>query len=192
MVVCVIYSALQFVTVATLPDAGATGSPLSEAARRFLGPAGSLAMAMAALVSTYGYLSANLLHAPRITYALAEQGDFPSFLGAVHARYRTPYVSIVVYAALVFAFAALGTFQWNALLSAASRLVVYGAMAIAVPVLRRKRRGEGQFLLPASNIFVGLALFFSAVLLTQMGRGEFLVVGTTCVIALVNWSVVRS
>jgi hypothetical protein len=65
-------------------------------------------------------------------------------------------------------------------------------MAIAVPVLRRKRRGEGQFLLPASNIFVGLALFFSAVLLTQMGRGEFLVVGTTCVIALVNWSVVRS
>ena len=85
--VAVIYTAVQFVTVATLPDAGATGSPLYEAALRFMGPAGAMAIAIAALVSAYGYLSANLLHAPRITYALAEQGDFPRFLGAVHPKY---------------------------------------------------------------------------------------------------------
>ena len=190
--VAVIYTAVQFVTVATLPDAGATGSPLYEAALRFMGPAGAMAIAIAALVSAYGYLSANLLHAPRVTYALAEQGDFPRFLGAVHPKYRTPYVSILVYAILVFAFAALGTFQWNALLSAVSRLAVYAAMAIAVPVLRSKRPGENQFKLPASNLFAGLGILFSVMLLTQMGRGEFLVVGTTCTIALINWMVVRS
>lgn len=189
--IAVIYTAIQFVTVATLPDPSATGSPLYESARRFLGPTAAGAIAIAALVSAYGYLSANMLHAPRITYALAQQGDFPPFLAAVHPKFRTPYSSIIVYAVLVFIFAALGTFQWNAVLSAVSRLAVYGAMAISVPVLRKKRPGEGRFYLPAANLFASLGLLFSFILLTQMGRGEFLVVGTTCLIALANWFLVR-
>jgi amino acid transporter len=150
-----------------------------------------MAIAAAALVSAYGYLSANLLHAPRLTFALAEGGDFPSFFGAIHARYRTPYISIVVYAVLVFSFAALGTFQWNAVLSAVSRLAVYGAMAVAVPVLRRRQDNKARFLLPFPYFFAGFGLLFSAMLLTQMHRGEFIVVGTTCTIALVNWLFVR-
>ena len=191
ILVAAIYTAVQFVTILTLPNASATVSPLYEAALRFVGPTGATAIAVGALVSAYGYLSANLLHAPRITYALAQQGDFPRFLGTVHPKFRTPYVSILIYALLVFAFAALGTFQWNAVLSAVSRLAVYGAMAIAVPVLRRIRPGEGQFLLPAANLFASLGILFSIILLTQMGRSEFLVVGTTCSIAFVNWIAVR-
>jgi basic amino acid/polyamine antiporter, APA family len=187
----IIYTAIQFVVVATLTNASATGSPLYDSALRFLGPASATAIGIAALISAYGYLSANLLHAPRITYALAEQGDFPSILSAVHPRYRTPYVSILVYAVLVFVFAALGTFQWNAVLSAVSRLAVYGAMAFAVPALRRKRPGEAQFKLPLPYIFAGLGILFSIILLTQMGRAEFAVVGATCAIALMNWLVVR-
>jgi amino acid transporter len=190
-VVCVIYTAVQFAVVAILPDAGASARPLADAAQRFLGPAGGVAIAMAALVSAYGYLSANLLHAPRVTFALAEQGDFPALLGAVHPRYRTPYVSIVVYAVLVFAFAALGNFEWNAVLSAVSRLAVYGAMAVALLLLRRRSDRQAQFVLPAPYLFAGLALIFSLVLLTQMGKGEFAVVSTTCVVALVNWLAVR-
>ena len=190
-VVCVIYTAVQFTVVAILPDAGASARPLADAAQRFLGPAGGIAIALAALVSAYGYLSANLLHAPRVTFALAEQGDFPALLGAVHPRYRTPYVSIVVYAVLVFVFAALGNFEWNAVLSAVSRLAVYGAMAVAVPLLRRRSDRQAQFLLLAPYLFAGLSLIFSLVLLTQMGRGEFAVVGTTCVVALINWLAVR-
>ncbi len=190
-IVCLIYTAIQFVVVATLPNAGATGSPLYDAALRLIGPVGAAAIGIAALVSAYGYLTANLLHAPRITYALAAQGDFPSVLGAVHPKYRTPYISILVYAFLVFVFAALGTFQWNAVLSAVSRLAVYGAMAIAVPVLRSHRPGQARFCLPVPKIFAALSLLFSALLLTQMGRAEFAVVSATCVIALINWLVVR-
>ena len=189
--VCLIYTAVQSAVVAILPDAGTSTRPLADAAQRFLGPAGGIAITLAALVSAYGYLSANLLHAPRGTFALAEQGDFPAFLGVVHPRYRTPYVSIVVYAMLVFVFAALGNFEWNAVLSAVSRLAVYGAMALAVPLLRRRDDRKAQFVLPAPYIFSGLALVFSLVLLTQMGRAEFAVVGTTCVVALANWLAVR-
>src|SRR5208337_3422213 len=189
--VALIYTGVQFVTIATLPGAASSARPLSDAAQRFLGPAGATAMALSALVSAYGYLSANLLHSPRITFAMAEQGDFPAFLAAVHPKYRTPYFSIILYALIVFVFAALGNFQWNAMLSAVSRLAIYGAMAIAVPVLRSRRDGKAQFLLPLPYLFAGLALLFSVILLTQMGRGEFYVVGTTCAIALLNWIFVR-
>ena len=190
-VVCLLYTAVQYVTIATLPDAGMSARSLADAAQRFLGARGAAAIAMAALISGYGYLSANVLHAPRITYALAQQGDFPTFLGIVHAKYRTPYVSILVYAVLVFLFALIGNFQWNALLSAASRLSVYGAMALAVPILRSRNDGKAKFLLPAPYFFAGLGILFSVALATQMGRSEFAVIGTTSVIALVNWAVVR-
>jgi APA family basic amino acid/polyamine antiporter len=189
--VAVVYTAVQIVTLKTLPDAAASVRPLADASQRFLGPAGAMAIAAAALVSAYGYLSANLLHAPRLTFALAEGRDFPSFFGAIHPRYRTPCVSIVVYAVLVFLFAALGTFQWNAVLSAVSRLTVYGAMAVAVPILRQRRDDKARFQLPFPYFFAGFGLIFSAMLLTQMHRGEFIVVGTTCTIALLNWFFVR-
>jgi basic amino acid/polyamine antiporter, APA family len=190
--VAVIYTAVQFITIATLPGAANSVRPLSDAAQRFLGPAGATAMALGALFSGYGYLSANLLHSTRITFAMAEHGDFPRFLAAVHPKYRTPHASILLYAVMVFAFAAIGNFQWNAMLSAVSRLAIYGAMALAVPILRSRRDGKAQFLLPAPYLFATLALLFSVVLLTQMGRGEFYVVATTCAIALLNWLFVRT
>jgi amino acid transporter len=177
--------------MATLPGVATSATPLSDAAQRFLGPLGSAAIALAALVSGYGYLSANLLHAPRVTYALAENGDFPGFFAAIHARYHTPYPSILLYAVILFIFSALGNFQWNAMLSAVSRLGIYGIMALAVPVLRRRHDAKAQFLLPFPYVFSGLALLFSLALLARMGRGEFYVVGSACAVALLNWLLVR-
>jgi basic amino acid/polyamine antiporter, APA family len=192
VIVCVIYSAVQFVTIATLPNASLSATPLSDAAQRFIGSAGADAIALAALLSAYGYLSANLLHAPRITFALAEHGDFPPFLAATHPKFRTPFVSILFYAAMLFLFSALGSFQWNAMLSAVSRLGIYGVMALAVPVLRRRRDNQAGFRLPVPYLFSGLALLFSVVLITRMGRGDIYVVGATCLVALLNWLSVRS
>jgi basic amino acid/polyamine antiporter, APA family len=192
VIVCVIYSAVQFVTIATLPNASLSATPLSDAAQRFLGTAGADAVALAALLSAYGYLSANLLHAPRITFALAEHGDFPPFLAAIHPKYRTPFVSILFYAAMLFLFSALGSFQWNAMLSAVSRLGIYAVMALAVPVLRHRRDHLAGFPLPVPYLFSGMALLFSVVLITRMGRGDFYVMGATCLLALLNWLFVRS
>ena len=186
-----IYTAVQLIVVAILPHAGVSERPLADATERFLGPAGAAAIGLAALVSAYGYLSANVLHAPRITFAMGQQGDFPAFFSVVHPRFRTPHVSILIYAALVFVFAVLGNFQWNAVLSAVSRLAVYAAIAISVPILRRRNDAKAQFQLPLPYVFASAALVFSLVLLTQMGKAEFYVVGGTSVIALINWLSVR-
>jgi amino acid transporter len=185
--VCVLYTTAQFIVLALLPQAATSSHPLADAMGRTIGPAGAVLIGVAALISAYGYLSANLLHAPRITFAMGEQGDFPPFFAIVHPHFRTPYVSILIYAVLVFTFAGLGNFEWNAVLSAVSRLAVYAAMALAVPVLRRRRDGRAQFLLPFPFVFSSVALLFSLVLLTQMGKAEFFVIAGTAAIALLNW-----
>lgn len=191
-IVCGIYTAVQWVVVASLPNAGTSVRPLADAAQRLLGPAGAAAIGLAALVSTYGYLSANLLHAPRITFALGEHGDFPRFLAKVHPRFRTPHVSIVLYAVLLFTFAALGNFRWNAMLSAVARLIVYGAMALAVPVLRRKDPGAAQFRLPVPYVFAVGGALMAALLLSRIHRGEMLLIAGMLLVAAANWAFVRA
>lgn len=192
LAVCAIYTAAQYVVMATLPNAGASTRPLSDAASRFLGGWGAAAIGIAALVSTYGYLSANMLHSSRITFALSKQGDFPAVLAKIHPRFRTPHVSILLYAAMVLGFAVLGNFRWNATLSAVARLAVYGAMGLAVPVLRRKLPGKAGFELPAPYLFAGASLLFAIALLSRMGRGEFVILSATLLVALANWTAVRS
>jgi len=76
-------------------------------------------------------------------------------------------------------------------LSAVSRLVVYAAVAISVPVLRQRNDSKAQFLLPVPYFFSAAALVFSLVLLTRMGKAELYVVGGTSAIALINWLFVR-
>ena len=53
-----------------------------------------------------------MLNVPRLTFALAERADFPRFFARVHARFRTPHVSIVLFAVMVWGLAVAGTFRW--------------------------------------------------------------------------------
>jgi amino acid transporter len=148
---------------------------------------GSGAIGVCALISTYGYLSANLLHSTRITFALAEQGDFPQLFARIHPRFRTPHISILAYALAVVGFAAAGDFRWNAILSAATRLVVYGQWPPRLLVLR-KRRGPAPFSLPLGPLFAAASLLIVLILLSRIGAGEALVLALTAAMALANWS----
>ena len=62
------------------PIRGHSDRPLADVARIVMGHGGAALVAVGALVSVYGYLSANILAIPRMTFALAERGDFPSLV----------------------------------------------------------------------------------------------------------------
>jgi basic amino acid/polyamine antiporter, APA family len=136
-------------------------------------------------------LSSMALYTPRLTFALAEQGDFPSLFAAVHRRFRTPHVSIVVFTALVWALAVAGSFQWNVTLSAVARLFTYGATCAALMAFRKKPAEEAALRLPAGVAFPLLGILFCAVLITKMGRGEFWIVLATVVVGVANWAWAR-
>jgi APA family basic amino acid/polyamine antiporter len=189
--VTAIYTLVQVVINGTLANPGGTERPLAEAARQIFGSGAAAAIAGGALVSIYGYLGANMLHTPRLTFALAERGDFPRFFAAVHPKFRTPHVSILVYTAMLLSFTLAGNFRWNITLSAVARLLTYSSFAAALLVLRRKQPEADAFRLRAGTLIAILTLFFCAILFLQTPMRNLSVVLVTIAIATVNWLVVR-
>jgi basic amino acid/polyamine antiporter, APA family len=189
-IVTVVYALVQWAVVGVLPAHTYGDRPLAEVARVFLGGAGAGLVAVGALVSVYGYLSANFLTAPRATFALGEQGEFPRSFAAVHPTFKTPYFSIAVFALICWALALFGSFTWNVTLSAVSRLFYYAAVCAAVPVLRRKQPDAAWFRLPAGNVFAFAGVVICLALLTGVDFSKTLILVATIAIALVNWLIV--
>ena len=164
-IAAVIYLAVQVVAVGTLPSLAQSERPLADAGASFLGPVAGGVMAMAALISIFGNLSAVMLIGPRLTYAFAERGEFPKFFGGLHSRFRTPIASIVVFAVIVWLMALSGTFVWLATISVVARIGAYMVTCAAVPVLRKRSKTRPEFqlkfgpLLPALAIGLGIWLY---------------------------------
>jgi basic amino acid/polyamine antiporter, APA family len=186
----VIYALIQWVVVGVLPNAMGSQRPLADVARVAIGPIGAALVAVGALISFYGYLSAKILAMPRVTFALAEQGDFPKAFAAIHRRFHTPYVSVLVFGALVWGFALMGEFKWNVTLSAVARLLYYGVGCAALPILRRKQPEGALFRLPAGNFFALVGVLLCAALVTRVDFGQSLILIATIALALVNWALV--
>ena len=187
----VIYGLIQWVVVGVLPDPAHSERPLADVARIVMGSGGAALTALGALLSIYGYLSGNILATPRITFALAERGDFPSVFALVHPRFRTPYFSILVFALLVWLLALFGSFAGNATLSAGSRLFYYGVICAAVPVLRKKKPEPPLFRLRAGTLFGILGVLICASLLTQIEYNKSLILLAAVAVAFLNWLAVR-
>jgi amino acid transporter len=190
--VAVIYTLVQVVVSGTLPDPASTQRPIADSAGQILGPGAAAAIAIGALVSIYGYLSANMLHTPRLTFALAERGDFPAIFARIHKRFHTPYVSIVLYTVFLLAFTLAGNFRWNITLSAIARLFTYSSIAIALLVLRKRNPDADAFRLPAGKPLAIAAILFCVVLLARTPLSNSTVVLVTAALATVNWAIVRN
>ena len=190
-VVALIYTLVQVVVGGTLADPSATQKPLADAAGQIFGARAAAAIAIGALVSIYGYLSANMLHTPRLTFALAERKDFPRIFAAVHRRFHTPHASILLYTALLLTFALAGSFRWNVTLSAVARLFTYSAIAIAMLVLRKRQPQADCFRIPAGPLFAALAIAFCVVLVIHMPMSSLPIVLVTAGLGALNWLAVR-
>ena len=186
-VITLFYLSIHVVVQGTLPVGTQTERPLATAANEFLGNWGGQFMALAAMLSVYGWSSGALLSAPRLTFALGERGDFPAFFAAVHSRYHTPHVSLWFFAVLSWGLALYGSFQWNAMLSAVARLLTYAAVCAALLVFRRREPGVELFHAPAGALLAALGIGFSLVLVAQMGRGELIILVVTVVLATLTW-----
>ncbi len=186
-----IYALIQWVVVGVLPNAANSARPLADVARIAIGPVGAALVAIGALISFYGYLSAKILAMPRVLFALAEEGDFPESFAAVHASFQTPYISILAFAGLVWIFSLIGEFKWNVTLSAVARLLYYAVTCAALPALRRKQPEGARFRLPAGTLLATLGIIICLILLTRVDFGQSLIVAATIALAFLNWAMVH-
>jgi len=186
-----LYTTIQWSVVGILSDPTHSVRPLADTARMIFGEAGARIVAVGALISMYGYLSANLLAVPRITFALAEGGDFPRFFAAVHSRFRTPYVSILVFGFLTWGLALGANFEWNVALSAVARLFYYGLICAALPVLRKKNPHAAGFRLPGGPYLAVIGVVSCLVLGTRVDHVGSYILGGVVLVGFLNWLIVR-
>jgi amino acid transporter len=190
-IVTVLYSLLQWVVVGVLAEPAHSQRPLADVMRVIWGEPGAALISIGALISVYGYLGANMLTTPRGIFAPAQNGDFPALLAAIHSRWRTPYVSIVLFAVLLWGFAQFASFSWNVTLSAVTRVVYYAGICAAVPVLRRRQPEAAAFRLPGGLTLPLIGMVICMVLVTRVDFGKSVILLATIAAALINWALVR-
>lgn len=190
--VATLYLLAHLVAMRAVPELATSARPLADAARAFAGPAGAALVAIAALISTYGNLTSQVVTGPRLTYALAERGEFPRVLAAVHPRFRTPHWSILLWGLLVLGLAVYGSFIWNAVLSAAARVFSYGLVCAALLRLRHTQPNAEAFRLPAGPAWACGGLAFCLLMAAQMEAAHARIIAVVALVAGAHWLWLRA
>jgi basic amino acid/polyamine antiporter, APA family len=169
IVVSAVYALVQVVALGTVPELGSAQTPLADAGRLLMGPAGGLLLTVGAILSVLGTNNNTVLTGPRYMYALAEAGHLPSVFARVHPRFRTPSVAIIAQGILAALLLLTGTGEDLAKVSSIARIATYAGTAAAVPVLRRKLaaspraiRLPGGIAIPIAALLVCLAFVLTA------------------------------
>ena len=160
LVVATLYIMIQVVCVGTLPGLAQSQKPLADAGSQFLGAAGGAIISAGAIISITGNLNILLLSGSRLPFAMAEQKQLPAFVGSIHTKFFTPYVSIVITAGLMLFLTLKSSFLAALTISTIARLVTYGATCLTLPVFRARRATRpAVFHLPGGTVIAILSLF---------------------------------
>jgi APA family basic amino acid/polyamine antiporter len=150
-VACVVllYVVVNVVCLRVLgPDGlAASTTPASDVMRRALGGPGARLLAVGIAISTFGFLSQGILTAPRVYYAMAQDGLFLKAVGWVHPVSRVPVVAIVIQGLVAAVIALSGRYEQILNYVVSVDFIAFGLTGAALFVFRR--RGEaGTFRTP--------------------------------------------
>jgi len=173
LVVATLYIMIQVVCVGTLPGLAQSQKPLADAGSQFLGAAGGAIISAGAIISITGNLNILLLSGSRLPFAMAEQKQLPAFVGSIHRKFFTPYVSILITAGLMLFLTLKSSFVAALTISTIARLVTYGTTCLALPVFRARRNTPAaMFRLPGGTIIAILSLLLIVWLLLNATFNE--------------------
>lgn len=186
-----IYALIQFVVVVTI-GTGMVERPMTAVSQLLIGRSGAALITVAAMISSYGSISAMTLAAPRLPFSMAQQGEFPAAFGAVHPRFNTPHISIVAFGTLTLLFAATGTFRWALMLASGAIIVTYGAVCASLIVLRRRATPIAALRIPGGPVLAIASIVIGMILLSRLSGTEALLLLITAAVAASNYLWVRS
>jgi len=143
-----------------------TEAPLAEAAQLVFGPVGYTLLFVGAGISMFGMVSGSILNSPRVLFRLSRDNMIPfRKLASIHHRFKTPFLAILIYAAIGFTLACIGGFKTLAVIASSSALLLYFGVSLSVIGLRRKKDlDNGGFKIPLGYtvpiVSAGIILFF--------------------------------
>lgn len=98
LVVGLLYTLMVFVTTGVLESDKLSHSltPISDGAAVFMGSAGKIALAVAAILAFLSTANAGIMTAARSLVPLAGDGLLPAFFGRINERFGTPHNSLLI------------------------------------------------------------------------------------------------
>jgi APA family basic amino acid/polyamine antiporter len=170
-VVVVIYLALNSAYLLVLPfDRVLNSTHIAfDATLATAGAAAASAISVLVIVSSFGAMSGIILAGPRVYYAMAEDRLLFSWMGAVHPRFRTPYLAIATQAVWSSALVLTGTYGVIVSRVVYTEWIFFGALAVGTIGLRRSPayapafRARGFPIVP-----IAFALVCAAIVVNQI------------------------
>ena len=175
LIILIIYLAVQIVSQGILGNSFANfkGAPLTEVAKRIIGPFGVVLITVGAAISMFGYLSSDIMNMPRVLFRSALDNVIPIRpLCHVHKKFYTPYISVIAFTFLGCFFAIIGEFKQLAILSSASVLLIYLGVALATIKLRLKTDNSNHFRIYGGYTVPILAIITILWFLSSLGTNE--------------------
>ena len=140
--VVALYAGVAIACLRVLGKAGLeqSAAPAMDVAERVVGPAGAALIGAGVAISSLGFLSQSILTAPRVYYAMAEDGAFFRGVARVHPRTRAPVTAIVLQGAVAIGLALAGTYEVLLRYVVSIDFIFFALTAACLFVFRR--RGE--------------------------------------------------
>jgi APA family basic amino acid/polyamine antiporter len=182
----ILYIAVSAVLTGMVPyDRINIDAPVSDAFRQVGLPWAQFVVSLGALAGITSVLLVMMLSQPRVLLAIARDGMLPpSFFGAVHPRFRTPWKSTILTGAVVALLAAFLPLRILAELTNIGTLLAFVMVCISVLVMRRTHpdavrpfRAPGGLAAPILGTLFCLLLMFSLPVENWWRLGGWLAVG---------------
>lgn len=128
-----------------------TTTPASSVMRMAWGERGAMLIATGITISTLGFLSQGMLTAPRVYYAMAEDGLFFRAVARVHPRTQVPVLAIALQGIVAVIIALSGTYGQILSYVVSVDFIFFGLTGAALFLFRR-RGGRASFSMPGHPV----------------------------------------
>jgi len=164
--VVILYTSVAFVCVYALGPSGLAEShtPAADVMRLALGERGATLIALGIATSALGFLSQGMLTAPRVYFAMAEDGLFFRKVAEVNETTRVPIVAILLQGAAAIAIALSGTYGQILSYVVSVDFIFFGLTGAALFVFRRRDPAAAGFSAPGHPVTTGLFVLACAVI----------------------------
>jgi APA family basic amino acid/polyamine antiporter len=148
--VIAIYVSVTYVCVHVLGPDGLknTSTPASAVMRVALGEPGARFIAIGITISTLGFLSHGMLTAPRVYFAMAEDGVFFRSVAWIHPRTAAPAVAIVLQGVVATIIALSGRYEQILNFVTSVDFILFAFTGISLLIFRRRKPESAGFRTP--------------------------------------------
>ena len=181
LVVIAFYLVTNFVLfgVSNWADLAKTQTPLVLVSTITLGSVGAIIIGIGALFSVSGSNESGTLGVARLSYAMSIKGLFPKIFSKTHAKYKTPYMALIIQGVIAFSISIYGGLPNLISFSVFNLAFAFLLVCLSLVVLKKESEHKlhGQNILPWIGACICIYLLYSTSSLDKIAGSIVILLG---------------